>query len=92
MTDSQLMTLIAGFEKLENELNDRRMLVWDELVRVAPDVASEVLQFFGSKHVAMKWVTTSSPSGELSPAKQISQGDAVEVLARLRRAAHGIAT
>ena len=89
MTDTQLSRLIAAYEQLATELHSHRLEVWDELVRVAPEVASEILDLFTTRDAAAIWVTASRNEAQASPAKLIVEGNLADVVARIRRAAHG---
>ena len=91
MSDIQLSRLIDAYEQLATDLHSRRLEVWDELARVAPEVASEILDLFANRDAAAIWVTKSRDGVQASPAKLVVEGNMTEVVARIRRAAHGFA-
>lgn len=88
MFNARLAQMVKVYEQLENELIKHRFAVWEELARVEPDLASEVLQLFATRDAAARWAS-SSGGDQPSPAKRVGEGDAAEVLAMVRRAAHG---
>ena len=89
MSETQLLRLIETYEHLATELHSHRLEVWDELVRVAPEVASEILDLFTTRDAAAIWATASLKGAQVSPAKLIVEGNLADVMARIQRAAHG---
>lgn len=89
MSNARLFELLATMEQMEKEMNSMRLAVWDELERVQPQVASEVLSLFTTREAAALWVT-SSRNGHPSPARRFVDGNVEELVTNLRRAVHGI--
>lgn len=91
MSHMELLHQVEAHELAEKKLGDGRLAVWAALVNAEPDLASEILQLFSTDDAAARWVTSSSKEANCSPARQIAEGHAADILSRVRSAAHGFA-
>ena len=92
MSITRLSTLVDAYEQLEAELHNRRLEVWDELVRVDPKLASEIFDLFVTKDAAAIWATRSQSGDHASPARLVVKGDSADVAAKIKRATHGFSS
>ncbi len=90
MRHTALAQLVEAYEQSEEEHESRRYAIWDELAKAEPELASEILQLFSTREAAARWVTSSTKSKD-SPMRHAAEGRAAEVLAKVRRTAHGFA-
>lgn len=88
MRHTALVGLVEAYERSEEELECRRFAIWDELAKVEPELASELLQLFSTREAAARWVTSSTLSKD-PPMRHVAEGRAAEVMATVQRTAHG---
>lgn len=89
MSESRLSEMLLALEQKEQETSSLRLVIWDELARLEPQLATEALGLFSTRDAAALWVTSSRMGSQSSPARQVVEGKVEEVAARLRRSAHG---
>ena len=82
--------MLLTLEQKEKEVGSFRLAVWDELARVEPQLASEVLRLLSTREAAALWVTSSRRDSRPSPARQVVEGEVEDVVTRLQRSAHGL--
>ena len=91
MHHAELSRLVSAFERSEKELEASHLIIWGELVKAEPELASEILQLFSTIHAAARWATSSLKEPGGSPARHAAEGRAAEIMAKVRSAAHGFA-
>jgi hypothetical protein len=89
MSQAELLRLVEEHERAEKRLEASGVAVWDVLVKVEPELASEILQLFSTVDAAARWVVSSPKESAGSPARCVAEGRAGEILSKVRKTAHG---
>ena len=90
MNNSELAHALRAHEEAARNVRSEALAVWEAFSRVDPGLAAEIVHLFSDIEVAAAWVTSDLDDSEGSPAYLVAEGRAAEVLARLRKAAHGL--
>ena len=88
MDRTELTEAVWAHRGLAGASQESGIAVWTALAKAEPELAAEILQLFSTVEAAARWATNSDdPAG--SPAQQVAEGRAPDVLAKVRRAIHG---
>jgi hypothetical protein len=89
MNNSELKQALRAHEQAMRNVKSDALAVWDALSRADPELAAEIVQFFSDVEAAADWATSELDDFDGSPAHEVAEGRAAEMLARLRKAMHG---
>ena len=89
MNSSELKHALRAHEQAVRNVRSEALAVWEALSRAYPELAAEIVQFFSNIDASAAWATSGLDDLDGSPAYQAAEGRTAEVLARLRKAAHG---
>ena len=91
MNNSELKHTLKAHDQAKRKVISEALAVWEALSRADPELAAEIIQLFSTVEAAAAWVTSDLDDFDGSPAHQVAEGRSAEVLARVRKAAHGFA-
>jgi|TARA_R100000455_G_C6238854_1_gene98331 hypothetical protein len=91
MDNLELKHALRAHDQAKRNVKSRALAVWEALSSADPEFAAEIIQLFSSVEAAAAWATSDLDEFEGSPAYQVAGGGSAEVLARVRKAAHGFA-
>jgi hypothetical protein len=91
MDTRELKDALKAYHQARKAVRSEALAVWEALTRADPELASEVMQLFSSVEAAAVWATSDLDDFGGSPADEVADGKSAEVLARLRKTAHGFA-
>lgn len=89
MDNSELKQALKAHYRAESNVRAEALAVWDALSRADPELAAEIIRLFSTVEAAAAWATSDLADFDGSPAYQVAEGKSAEVLARVRKAAHG---
>lgn len=87
----ELKNALKALDQAKRDVRSEALAVWDALTRADPKLAEEIIQLFSTVEAAAAWATSDLDDFDGSPAYQVAEGKSAEVLARVRKAAHGFA-
>ena len=91
MDKSELKQALKAHDQAKRKVRSEALAVWAALSRADPELAAEIIQLFSTVEAAAAWATSDLDDFEGSPAYHVAAGRSAEVLATLRKAAHGFA-
>lgn len=91
MDNLELKNALKAHDQAKKEVRSGALAVWEALSRADPELAAEILQLFSTVEAAANWATSDQDDFDGSPAHQVAEGRATEVLSRVRKAGHGFA-
>lgn len=91
MKHVELLRRIEEHEVAEVQRKSAALRVWVAFSEDEPDFAHEVLQLFSTVEAAAQWFVSPHMPRGLSPARDVAEGRAAEVMTRVRRTAYGFA-
>ncbi len=89
MDNSELKHALQAHDRARRKEVLEGLAVWEALARKEPALAAEIMQLVSTVEAAAAWVTSGLDEFDGSPAHQVAEGRSAEVLARVRKAAHG---
>lgn len=91
MDNSELKNALKAHDQAKKNVRLAALAVWEALSRADPELAAEIIQLFSTVEAAAAWATSDLDDFDGSPAYQVAEGKSAEVLAKVRKAAHGFA-
>ena len=91
LDNSELIHALKAHDQAKRNVRSEALAVWEALSRASPELAAEIIQMFSTVEAAAAWATSDLDDFDGSPAYQVADGKSEEVLARVRKAAHGFA-
>ena len=91
MDSSELKHALNAHDEAKRIARLEALAVWQALSRADPELATEIISLFSTVEAAAAWATSDLDHIDGSPAHQVAEGKSAEVLARVRKAAHGFA-
>jgi hypothetical protein len=91
MDRSELREALSAHARAVRDVEASGIAVWTALAKAEPVLAEEILQLFSTVEAAARWAASSSDILAGSPAQQVAEGRAAEILSRVRQTAHGFA-
>ena len=91
MDNSELKNALKAHDQAKRDVRSQALAVWEALSRADPELAAEITQLFATVEAAAAWATSDLDDFHGSPANQVAEGKSAEVLASVRKAAHGFA-
>ena len=87
----ELRLALKAHDQAKMNVRSEALAVWEAFSRADPELAAEILQLFSTVEAAAAWATSDLDDFDGSPAQQVVEGRSAELLARVRKAAHGFA-
>jgi hypothetical protein len=89
MNHAELLLLIEEHERAEQELEQSRQSIWFALVEAEPELAAAILKLFSTVQAAAHWSASSLEDLGTSPAREVAEGRAAEIMSRVYKTMHG---